>query len=109
MFAACTYGLSEPNFRIVEHFLDEHFPEARRLGWSDVDLFGCYPDPAFVAVRYDAMGAVTIAALTKTRIASLSATEIRGADGLASRRPLPSRLARPVWIVFPAKSEGAVL
>ena len=87
--------------RIIDEFLDHMLPEALRLGWSEVELFGCYPDPTFAAIRHDCMGAVTIAELTGTPIASVSATEIRGRTGLASRRPLPNSMALPVWDVFP--------
>ena len=106
LFGACTYGPSEPKLRIVEHFLDEHLPEARRLGWSDVDLFGCYPDSSFAGVRYDAMGAVTLAALTASPIGTVSSVAVYYPNGLASRRPLPCARAEPVWVVFPRQNQA---
>lgn len=108
MFEACIYGSITRQIRIVERFLDHHWPEADALGWSDVELFGCYPDKAFATVRYDCMGAVTIAALTATPIVAVSPTAIRLENGLASRRPPCCCLAQPVWLVFPDRpSDGA--
>lgn len=107
MFEVCAHGSAARQISIVECFLDSRLVEALHRGWSDVELFGCYPDPAFATVRYDCMGAVTIAALTRTPIATVSETEIRGESGLACRRPLPCHLAVPVWRVFPDDSEDA--
>jgi hypothetical protein len=100
MFEACIYGSITRQIRIVERFLEHHWPEADALSWSDVELFGCCPDKAFATVRYDCMGAVTIAALTATPITSVSASEVRTANGLSTRRSLRCRLAKPVWVVF---------
>jgi hypothetical protein len=101
MLAACLYGAPEKHLRVVERFLDDHFDEARHLGWCDVALFGCYPDPAFATVRYDAMGVVTIAALTTQPITAVSESTIRLANDLAARRPASRNIARPVWFAFP--------
>lgn len=85
---------------VVEQFLREFWSTAREFGWTDIELFGCHPNPDFACVRYDCMGAVTVAALTATPIVLVSSTEIRGRNGLSSRRPLTSVLAQPVWITF---------
>jgi hypothetical protein len=100
MFEASARGGCEGSLRVVGHFLDRHLSEARRSGWTDSELFGCHPDPAFATVRYDSMGAVTIAALTRSPTASVLSREIRFSNGLATRRPLPCDRAKPVWTVF---------
>jgi hypothetical protein len=90
--------------QIFDRFLDEHLASARLSGWSDVELFGCHPDPAFALVRYDCMGAVTIAALMHWPLASASATEIRCLNGLATRRRPAGGPAEVVWKVFPDRT-----
>ena len=105
MLELCARGSAPRRIDIVERFLRRQFIDARRLGWGEADLFGCYPKPAFAAVRYDCMGAVTIAALTLVPIVSVTTSEVRGENGLASRRPLPCRSAKPVWLVFPDRPE----
>lgn len=100
MFEAGARGAVERQVRVVERFLDEHLTSAIRFGWSNMELFGCHPNPPFATVRYDCMGAVTIAALTKFPIAKVAERAIQVENGLASRRPLPCSLAEPVWIVF---------
>lgn len=88
------------SIRVVEQFLSDLWATACRFGWSDADLFGCHRDPSFAHVRYDCMGAVTAAALAATPIVLVCETEIRGRDGLASRRPTTNELAQPVWVTF---------
>ena len=99
-------GDRREGMRAVQDFIDYHLDQARRLGWSDVELFGCCPDPDFALVRYDCMGAVTSSALTGWTIVSVSADGIRYANGLASRRGQPASLARPVWEVLSADHAG---
>ena len=85
---------------VVEHFLDQHDDNARRLGWTDIELFGCHPDPAFALVRYDYMGAVTISALMGKPIATVAEAKITCVNGLVSRRNSAIPPAAPVWQVF---------
>ena len=101
MFEMAGQASSAQAVRIVERFLDYHVDEALRLGWSEIDLFGCYPAPSLATIRYDCMGAVTIAALTRMEIKSVSEAVIRSENGLACRRPLSCATAKPVWLVFP--------
>jgi hypothetical protein len=91
-----------PALQIVDRFLDEHLASARLSGWSEGELFGCHPDPALALVRCDCMGAVTIAALMHWPVASVSATEIRCVNGLATRRRA-SGFAEVVRDVFPTE------
>ena len=106
MFAASLYGSSEKHIRVVERFLDQHCSEAQRLGWSDVNLFGCYSNRRFVAVRYDAMGAVTVAAFTGQAIISVSEMTLRLANNLSARGPASIHIATPVWSVFSDSANG---
>jgi hypothetical protein len=94
-------GHAAGNPQIAESFLVQHWEESRQLGWTDLDLFGCHPDPAFALVRYDCMGAVTISAVMDWPIAAVSVDGIRCANGLRSRRK-PGFAAVPVWEVFPS-------
>jgi hypothetical protein len=100
MFAACLYSSSKKSMRIVEGFLRDNIGEARHMGWSDDDLFGCYPDAAFAGVRYDAMGPVTLAAFMAQPVIAVSGTSIRLANKLSARRPASRDIAQPVWSVF---------
>ena len=101
MFEACAYGSppgrcgSSSDFSIIIGLTPKPLAGAT-LNFSDAIRMS-----AFATVRYDCMGAVTIAALTATPIATVSQTEIRSENGLASRRPFSSPVAKPVWVVFP--------
>src|SRR5688572_351194 len=53
-------GLSYParkHLEVAQRFLADHWAEARRLGWNELELFACHPDPALALARYDCMGA----------------------------------------------------
>jgi hypothetical protein len=91
----------KPGIDVVQAFAAEHLDEARRLGWTEVDLFGCYPDPAFALVRYDCMGAITVSAVMGWSIETVTAAGIGCTNGLANRRPRVLTNALPVWGVFP--------
>jgi hypothetical protein len=92
------------NLAIAQRFLRDHFEVARRLGWTNRELFGCHTQPAFAPVRFDCMGAVTLAVLTGSAATTVAATEMRYEDGLASRRNRLLSLAAPVWTAFPPPS-----
>ena len=105
LLEASARGAVERQIRVVELFLDQHLTTAVRLGWSNEELFGCHSDRAFATVRYDCMGAVTIAALTRSRVADVTGSTIRGENGLATRRPASCLSVKPVWLVFPTRAE----
>jgi len=81
----------------VRDFLDRHWQSARALGWSDLDLFGCHPDPEFAPVRWDCMGAVTLAAATGIPVTEVHEDVIRYANGTAYRRKDMAG-AVPIWM-----------
>ncbi len=89
------------HIQVVERFLVDHWGSARRLGWSDVELFGCHAQSAFALVRYDCMGAVTLAVLTGSPITRVDDSEIRYENDLATRRNRLFSQAAPVWKAFP--------
>ena len=91
---------SEKAIRVAERFLANDWDEACRLGWSDLELFGCHHQPSFALVRYDCMGAVTLAVSSASPIASIAESEIRYENGTAVRRSRLLELAAPVWTVF---------
>jgi hypothetical protein len=76
--------------------LDRWGSEAARLGWSALDLFGCHPDPEFACVRWDCMGAVTLAAMTGVPVVEVHSDLIRHLNGTAYRRKDLSH-AVPIW------------
>jgi hypothetical protein len=84
---------------LLNDFLTGHLEEAQRLGWTDMELFGCHPEPAFALERYDLMGAALISAVMAWHVTSVSVDEIRSTNGLASRRR-PSGPVALMWNVF---------
>ncbi len=81
----------------VRHFLREHWTAALAAGWTDEELFACYPDLNFAAVRYDYAGAGLSSALTGVPIDQVSASQILFRNNLIHRnRPMPAD-AVPVW------------
>ena len=70
----------------VAAFLDQLWGSATAIGWSDAELFGCHAQREFAPVRYDSMGAVTLAAVTGSPIISVTPETIRYANGTTFRR-----------------------
>jgi len=81
----------------VRHFLQEHWTAAHGAGWSDEELFACYPDLNFAGVRYDYAGPGTSSALSGVPIDRITAGQIVFQNNLVHRkRPMPAD-AVPVW------------
>ena len=82
----------------VTAFLDNHLETARRIGWSDLELFGCYPDREVARNRYDYAGAVTMAAMSGKLIERITELAAHYENGLVyyRKRLLPAD-AVPVW------------
>ena len=87
----------EAQQQVVRDFLERHWQTARVVGWSDLELFGCHPDPEFARVRWDCMGVVTLAAVTGAPIAEIHLDQIRYANGTTYRRKDLTR-AVPIWM-----------
>jgi hypothetical protein len=88
----------------VEDFLHRHHAEARALGWTTAELFGCNPDTSFAFVRYDAMGAVTLSVCTGWPIGGVVPDQIQFANRLRFARGTSCSAAVPVWKLAPAQS-----
>jgi len=82
----------------VMAFLDNHLETARRIGWSDLELFGCYPDREVARNRFDYAGAVTLAAMSGKLIERVTELAAHYENGLVyyRKRPMPAD-AVPVW------------
>lgn len=81
----------------VRHFLREHWNAAHAAGWTDEELFACYPDLNFAGVRYDYAGPGTASALSGVPIDRVSASQVIFQNNLVHRkRPMPAD-AVPVW------------
>ena len=88
---------SEKGLAAVRHFLQEHQHEAQKAGWTDEELFACYPDLNFAPVRYDYAGPGTMSALNGVPIDRVTASQIIFQNNLIHRkRPMPAD-AVPVW------------
>ncbi len=88
---------SEKGLAAVRHFLQEHRHEAQEAGWTDEELFACYPDLNFAPVRYDYAGPGTMSALNGVPIDRVTASQIVFRNNLIHRkRPIPAD-AVPVW------------
>ena len=98
ILAAYTHALRDryAGEQAVAVFLDQMWGSAMAIGWSDAELFGCHAQRAFAPVRYDSMGAVTLAALTGSPIVSVTPEAIRYANGTTYRRG-PGFAGIPVW------------
>jgi len=82
----------------VMAFLDNHLETARRIGWSDLELFGCYPDREVARNRYDYAGAVTMAAMSGKLIERITELAAHYENGLVYyRKRLMPADAVPVW------------
>jgi hypothetical protein len=81
----------------VRDFLNQHWQAARAADWSDLDLFGCHPDLEFAPVRWDCMGAVTLAAATGVPVTEIHPDLIRYANRTAYRRKDLTH-AVPIWM-----------
>ncbi len=91
--------------QVVMAFLDNHLEAARRIGWSDLELFGCHPDPEAARNRYDYAGAVTLAAMSGHSIEQITVRAAHYENGLAYyRRPMPAD-AVPVWELGKTQSQ----
>jgi len=82
----------------VTAFVDNHLEAARCIGWSDLELFGCYPDREVARNRYDYAGAVTLAAMSGQAIERITELAAHYENGLVyyRKRLLPTD-AVPVW------------
>ena len=90
----------------VTAFLDNHLEAARCIGWSDLELFGCYPVRDAARNRYDYAGAVILAAMSGHSIEQITVLAAHYENGLAYyRRPMPAD-AVPVWEL--GKTHGQV-
>jgi hypothetical protein len=84
--------------QVVMAFLDNHLEAARRIGWSDLELFGCYPDREVARNRYDYAGAVILAAMSGDLIERVTKLAAHYEDGLVYyRKRLMPADAVPVW------------
>ena len=90
----------------VSLFLRDHWTAAHAAGWTDKELFACYPDLKFASVRYDYAGPVTSSALSGVPIDRVTSDQIHFQNNLVHRkRSLPAD-AVPVWEL--AKNNGQV-
>ena len=81
----------------VRHFFREHWNTAHAAGWTDEELFACYPDVNFAPVRYDYAGPGTSSALSGILIDRVTASQVIFQNNLVHRkRPLPAD-AVPLW------------
>jgi hypothetical protein len=81
----------------VMAFLNNHLEAALHIGWSDPELFGCYPDRRPARSRFDYAGAVTLAAISGHSIERITERAAHYENGLAYyRRPMPAD-AVSVW------------
>ena len=69
--------------QVVTAFLNGHLKEARRIGWADLELFGCYPVREAARNRYDYAGAVTLAAMSGHSIEQITVRAAHYENGLA--------------------------
>ncbi len=84
--------------KAVMAFLDNHLETARRIGWSDLELFGCHPNREAARNRFDYAGAVTLAAMFGKSIERITELAAHYENGLVyyRKRPMPAD-AVPVW------------
>ena len=83
--------------QVVMAFMDNHLETARRHGWTDLELFGCYPVQEFARHRYDYCGAVILAAISGKLIEQITERAAHYEGGLVYyRRTMPAD-AVPVW------------
>ncbi len=84
--------------QVVMAFLDNHLEAARCIGWSDLELFGCYPDREVARSRYDYAGAVILAAMSGDFIERITELAAHYENGLVyyRKRRMPAD-AVPVW------------
>ena len=84
----------------VMAFLDNHLETARRIGWSDLELFGCYHDWGAARNRFDYAGAVTLAAIFGHSIEWITEQAAHYENGLVyyRKRPMPAD-AMPLWVL----------
>ncbi len=81
----------------VRHYLQEHWTAAHGAGWTDEEMFACYPDVNFAPVRYDYAGPGTSSALSGILIDRVTASQVIFQNNLVHRkRPLPAD-AVPLW------------
>ncbi len=83
--------------QVVMAFLDNHLEVAQRIGWTDLELFGCYPIQEAARNRYDYAGAVTLAAITGKSIERITERAAHYENGLAYCRRTAPADAVPVW------------
>jgi hypothetical protein len=83
---------------VVMAFLDIHLEMARRIGWTDLELFGCHPDLEAARNRYDYAEAVTLAAISGNLIERITEQAAHYENELVycRKRPMPAD-AVPVW------------
>jgi len=82
--------------KVVTAFLDNHLEAARRIGWSDLELFSCHPRAG--RNRYDYMGAVTLAANSGHSIERITELAAHYENGLVYyRKRLMPAGAVPLW------------
>ena len=75
----------------VMAFLENHLDAARRIGWSDLELFGCHRDRGAARNRFDYAGAVTLAAISGHSIERITERAAHYENRLAYfRRPMPA-------------------
>ncbi len=84
--------------QVVMAFLDNHLEAAQHIGWTDLELFGCYPVQEFARHRYDYCGAVILAAMFGKSIEQITELAAHYENGLVyyRKRPMPAD-AVPVW------------
>ena len=92
----CSRGIE-----LVQNFLHRNHANARCLGWTDVELFGCHLDQTLAVVRYDAMGAVTLSALMGWPTSAVLADRIQFVNGLSFVRGATCPCAAKVWEARP--------
>ena len=81
----------------VRHFLREHWTAAHAAGWTDEELFACYPDLNFAPVRYDYAGPGTSSALSGVPIDQVTPDQIRFQNNLVHRKRTLQADAVQIW------------
>ena len=89
----------------VRHFLREHWNAAHTTGWTDEELFACYPDLNFAGVRYDYAGPGTASALSDVLIDRVTASQVIFQNNLVHRKRSMPADAVPVWELGKTQSQ----
>jgi hypothetical protein len=89
----------------VRTFLEQFWDAAIAAGWSEMELFGCHPDPEVAFARLDAMGAVTLSAVTGDPISDVQPGLIAYSSGLTLLMRERSQ-SWPIWRVVFLSEDG---